>query len=175
MTDTPKLRPVTDKYTLLPLALLLPTLLLGEFLLIFEPGGMLGSGQFWLAFLLLLLSLAIWLVALLITAFAKRWRCLLSILIAGLVSIGALVLCIRFEDQIHFQIMRPFYLGQIAQSKETKMTWSWKGGLGWDKSLVFDRSAEGPGEDSERDGCEFSTRRLDEHFYLQDWNCNLRK
>jgi hypothetical protein len=181
MTDIPRLRQTTDKYTFLPLVLLLPVSLLGTVLLIFEPGGLLGSGQFWLAFFLLLLSTAVWLVTLLISVFAAarhaRWRRLLSILIAGFVSIGALVLCIRFEDQIRFQIMRPFYLRQIARSQETKMTWPWRGGLGWDETLFFDRSPEGHAEDSEReaDGCVVSTRRFDEHFYLQDMNCTLRK
>ncbi len=163
----------SDAFTFRPLSLLLPVSILEVMLLIFEPGGLLGSPLFWLAMLMLFLSTLVLLIGILIALFRARWKRLLSIILAGLVSFAAMSLCLFFQDEIHFQIMRPFYLHEIAQSKDvTRMTWEWKGGSGWEDRLVFDRSGEGLGKGIKgQDNCKISIRQMGEHFYLQSVTC----
>jgi hypothetical protein len=166
-----------DRYTPLPLLVLLPLLMGAAFLLIFEPGGALGSPQFWLAIIIVALSTLIWLGVLLVIVFCRMWRRALSMLLAEFISLAAMGLCISFSDQIHFQIMRPFYLREVAQSNAARMEWPWRGGLGFDNRLVFDRSDQSSGSqiraETERkiDNCKLSTRIMGEHFYLESMTC----
>jgi hypothetical protein len=176
MTDLPSRHPNGEAYTWLPLLVFLPLSIMEAFLLIFEPGGALGSPQFWLAAVMMILSTVAWLVVLLVAVSRRMWRWALSTLLAGFVSIAAMGLCIAFEEQIHFQIMRPIYLHEIAQSNAARMEWPWRGGLGFDEVLVFDRSAAGQlaiGGTSERriDSCVYETRRMSRDFYLDTARC----
>lgn len=169
-----------DAYTFLPLLILLPVSLLESVLLIFESGGIVGSPLFWLAFVIFIVSAVACAVSGLISVVQRCWRRLLSVLFAAFVSAAAMIACLRFEDEIHFQILRPFYLAEIARSGGvSKMEWPWRGGLGFDKRLVFDKSGASTlaiGEEVERrvDNCTYSTRRMNGAFYLQTMTCEGR-
>ena len=102
----------------------------------------------------------------------RRWRCLLSMILAGALSLATLALLISFGDQIHFQIMRQHYLSEIAQSNGANQRyWEWRGGLGWDEGVVFDRSDLALSKDDQQNDCKISNRPVAQHFYVQFVNC----
>jgi hypothetical protein len=166
-----------DSYTLRPLSLLFPISVTITTLLIFEPGGPLGSPQFWLALLLMAASAMVWIIEALVSLMRRRWRLGLSIIFAGAASFFVFVTGIFFEDQIHFNIMLPIYAYEAAYSSHSnRIDWLWRGGLGYDKRLVFDRagidlSDHAPAEQSVDNYCTQYTSRMLEHFYLVETIC----
>jgi hypothetical protein len=172
MSDIANQNKTRDRYTFIPAVIFMPIAVVEGLLWIFEPGGLLGSPQFWIALLMLFVSSIVWLVAVLIALVIRRWRCLLSMILAGPLSLATLALLISFGDQIHYQIMRQYYLSEIAQSNGANQRyWEWRGGLGWDEGVVFDRSDLALSKDDQQNNCKISNRPVAQHFYVQFVNC----
>jgi hypothetical protein len=173
MTDAARVPLNADRYALLPVKIFLPIALVIGSLLIFDPGGLMGSPQIWLALLTFAASTLAWLVTALIVLFSRRWRSLLSMLFAAFLSIAALASSVVFADQICFQIMRPFYLHEIGSGNDAATKkWPWRGGLGWDVVLIYSPSDEVKEHTAQpHDNCTIWRHRMDRHFYLEGWVC----
>lgn len=78
----------------------------------------------------------------------------------------------RFQDEIHFQIMRPIYNEQLAHEKNvTTKWWEWTEGMGWDEEVEYVKNlALVPPSTAMSAGCT-DTRRLGGNFFLVITGC----
>jgi hypothetical protein len=143
---------------------------------VFDPGGLLPTPQIISAVIIFLSSLIAWLVMMIRAVILRRLRYFVLLAATGVLGLSITYLCLQFSDEIHFQIMRPFYLRQISSvSKEiNEKWWDWGGGGGYDTSLLYLRkvtpSSLPSAEDDPR--CYRSIEKMSAHFFLSYISCD---
>jgi len=131
------------------------------------------STAIFIGILLFIFSLLSSLVIALCAAFLRRWRRLVAIIASGLIAVMATYSIWRFQDEIHFQVMRPFYNAQLSHEKNvTTEWWDWTPGWGDGKGLAYlENPSLTPPYPSKSGGCTDTIQRLGGNFYLIKYTC----
>jgi hypothetical protein len=173
-------KPTADKFSLRPLFIALPVALAFCHLTIFASGvGPIASPGDLLILLIGFVAPIVCLIAILIAAFRRQWRRLISIIFAGAVAFGVIYLGGIFGFRIFFYTMRPSYLHEVAQAGNVpKKSWTINSGYGWETDIIYNRESSqidrlvaetGKTDDHH---CTTTRSRIDDHFYVETYRCD---
>jgi hypothetical protein len=160
--------------------------------IVYEPGNLFFPVTLLPGVLILPVALLAWLIVLLVSLVKRQWRRCLSLVVAMLVFPAIALLTMRFDDEICFWTLSPYYFNKVAQLQPDrdgfkKAKFNWRGGLGWDEQLIYDDAdtivtgtSDVPGTSTERGiglyhyeistpGSHNSAERLYGHFYLETY------
>ena len=95
-----------------------------------------------------------------------------------IIFLNALYVVLRWGDDVHFYLCRPFYLSQVAamtadESGHKKKLWRWDGSMNTDTAVYYDDGRpENALPRSEDDGsCKVIRRSFGGHFELTNMVC----
>jgi hypothetical protein len=143
---------------------------------IFFPSGILNPSVL-PALLIVPIAALVWVAALLWSAARLRWRRALSIAAAGMAFMLAATGEVACGDYLRFWATYPYYAAKIArippfQGHRHADFW-WSGGLGWDRSLVYDdQDTEINGPYDAQPGCRVTNIPRGMHFYASRIDCD---
>lgn len=132
-----------------------------------------GAGILLLISMLIVACLLLyWIILIIWSLIMQRWQSTLWIVGVGFFEVCLFWSGVQNNNEIHFQIMRPVYLMEIAHDKSHPKTreWDWGGVLNFDDTLVYVNGVPiaSSDDDNNRNGYKSTVERLSKHFFLID-------
>jgi hypothetical protein len=116
---------------------------------------------------------------LIVNLFRRRWRTVVSMMLACVAFASATVSSLKFHDQLRWHALRPYYMAQIAASPtgpDGVRGISWDGGSGWDMRLEYhETESDARAWQRKQQGwlgsCKRSLTEIEPHYFLNGLYC----
>ena len=159
--------PPPNRFSLFPLFVATTAWIFGVLPIVYEPGHFFFPITILPGLLILPIAALAWLVAFVSLVVRRQRMRALSLIVALVAFVAAVPLTFHFMDEICFWTLSPYYFAKVAQLQPDSngvrsAAFHWRGGLGWDTTLLYDEAdtiAPEPGQNR-------VVARLYGHFYL---------